>query len=532
MFKLVICDDEGKTTIVPLIRDEVTIGRKEGNTIRLTDRNVSRNHARLVREGDDRFVVYDLGSDNGTKVNGEPIHDTKVISSGDQLYIGDYNLSIRTDVSDGVPMGRQMAAGDNAGIGKVTTHARLVMVEGPHLGLEYDMTLDLYVVGRSDESNIYINDPSISRAHARLDGDDHQWTISDLDSINGIFVNGNRRDDYVLKSADIIELGTVRLRFVAPGEPYEFFPATGDSIAPSSSGKPNKLIFALGALTILAVAVILIVVFLGGPDDRVDSGGEEDGNSITDGMDYEKLVETGKDKMQEEAWAEAARMFARAISLKPESVAARDFKKTALAEMDAQSALIAALSAQEARDWKKAMDSLAMIPRSSHYYDIEQLRTVSGYLCEELLEKALFMSRSGNVAQAKAVLVEIGEIQEVQDDCTSKRDALSKTIDKRAGAAVVGPSSTGKGMPSPKPVDPNPYKAEPKPKPEKKGTINPYADDTPSKKKGSKAEPTEPTEPAPPPVYTPPPAYPTSGGQVNDSETPPSKKGPKKITWD
>ena len=103
MFKLVICDDEGKTTIVPLIRDEVTIGRKEGNTIRLTDRNVSRNHARLVREGDDRFVVYDLGSNNGTKINGEPIPDApKVISSGDQIYIGDYNLSIRTDVSDGV----------------------------------------------------------------------------------------------------------------------------------------------------------------------------------------------------------------------------------------------------------------------------------------------------------------------------------------------------------------------------------------------------------------------------------------------
>ena len=46
MFKLVIQDDEGKTTVVPLIRDEITIGRKEGNTIRLTERNVSRNISR------------------------------------------------------------------------------------------------------------------------------------------------------------------------------------------------------------------------------------------------------------------------------------------------------------------------------------------------------------------------------------------------------------------------------------------------------------------------------------------------------
>ena len=42
MYKLIIEDDEGKTTVVPLIRDEITIGRKEGNTIRLTERNVSR----------------------------------------------------------------------------------------------------------------------------------------------------------------------------------------------------------------------------------------------------------------------------------------------------------------------------------------------------------------------------------------------------------------------------------------------------------------------------------------------------------
>jgi len=49
--KLIIEDDAGKTIVVPFARDEITIGRKEGNTIRLTERNVSRFHAKLVREG-------------------------------------------------------------------------------------------------------------------------------------------------------------------------------------------------------------------------------------------------------------------------------------------------------------------------------------------------------------------------------------------------------------------------------------------------------------------------------------------------
>ena len=56
VFKLSIEDDEGKTTVVPLARDEMTVGRMEGNTIRLTERNVSRRHARLSRQNGALFI--------------------------------------------------------------------------------------------------------------------------------------------------------------------------------------------------------------------------------------------------------------------------------------------------------------------------------------------------------------------------------------------------------------------------------------------------------------------------------------------
>ena len=71
MYKLQIRDDEGRTTSVPLLRDEVTIGRKEGNTIRLTERNVSRRHARLIKKNG-QIVVDDL-SRYGTRINGRRI---------------------------------------------------------------------------------------------------------------------------------------------------------------------------------------------------------------------------------------------------------------------------------------------------------------------------------------------------------------------------------------------------------------------------------------------------------------------------
>ena len=51
MWKLTIEDDEGKRTPLPLLREEYSIGRGEENTVRLTERNISRKHAFLRRNG-------------------------------------------------------------------------------------------------------------------------------------------------------------------------------------------------------------------------------------------------------------------------------------------------------------------------------------------------------------------------------------------------------------------------------------------------------------------------------------------------
>ncbi len=63
-----------------------TIGRTHTHSIRLHDTEVSRNHAELVRRGD-AYAVRDLGSSNGTFVNGKPITEYE-LSSGDQVQVG------------------------------------------------------------------------------------------------------------------------------------------------------------------------------------------------------------------------------------------------------------------------------------------------------------------------------------------------------------------------------------------------------------------------------------------------------------
>src|SRR5207237_9285074 len=92
--KLIIEDDEGRKTVIPVVRDEITIGRQDGNTIRLTERNVSRRHARFYRENGS-LLLEDLNSYNGVRVNGERIGGPTKVKEGDLIEIGDYDPGIQ-----------------------------------------------------------------------------------------------------------------------------------------------------------------------------------------------------------------------------------------------------------------------------------------------------------------------------------------------------------------------------------------------------------------------------------------------------
>src|SRR5678809_1076183 len=99
MFKLVIQDDEGKTTVVPLIRDEITIGR--------TERNVSRRHARILRNNGE-VQIEDLGSYNGIRVNNARIAERVSLRISDQVQIGDYKLYLKAEGVEQVDEARTM----------------------------------------------------------------------------------------------------------------------------------------------------------------------------------------------------------------------------------------------------------------------------------------------------------------------------------------------------------------------------------------------------------------------------------------
>jgi len=92
--KLVIEDDAGTRSTVPFTGEAIVVGRDGDEvTFRLGDRNVSRRHARFVRQNGS-VLVEDLGSLTGTRVNGERIAGRRKLRAGDLVQIGDYDLAL------------------------------------------------------------------------------------------------------------------------------------------------------------------------------------------------------------------------------------------------------------------------------------------------------------------------------------------------------------------------------------------------------------------------------------------------------
>jgi pSer/pThr/pTyr-binding forkhead associated (FHA) protein/tetratricopeptide (TPR) repeat protein len=308
--------------------DQLTVGRAEGNDLILAEGGVSRKHARFFLEGDD-VMVEDLGSANGTIVNGERIEGPTRLDATAAIVLGDYEAQLKAnakargpkvDKAKARPSSRPTQAISRSALAGEPRATKVVPVmkpsagaqakrpsrapsAGPALrGLSGTVTGKSFpingslVVGRVAGVDLRVEDDSVSRRHAEVELKDGEAILRDLGSANGTTVNGNPiSEDTVLSAGDIIQFGVVEMMYenggAASSRPSRF-PARAEGRVPASRRRgaqrdeedelPSELstamdpkkkrLFIIGGVVLSVLFVAVLVKGLTGDSDVTPTG--------------------------------------------------------------------------------------------------------------------------------------------------------------------------------------------------------------------------------------------------------------------
>jgi phosphoserine phosphatase RsbU/P len=99
MAEISIDTGDGSRERFPLANERVTIGRSRDSDIFLPDQWLSRHHAEILKK-EANFFLHDLGSKNGTLLNGEPVHGDRRLRHGDVITLGEHVLTFSIEEVD------------------------------------------------------------------------------------------------------------------------------------------------------------------------------------------------------------------------------------------------------------------------------------------------------------------------------------------------------------------------------------------------------------------------------------------------
>jgi pSer/pThr/pTyr-binding forkhead associated (FHA) protein len=93
--------------------------------------------------------------------------------------------------------------------------AVLLVLRGPNAGSTFRLDGDLTTAGRHPDSDIFLDDVTVSRRHAEFYRESGRFTVRDVGSLNGTYVNGSRIEETELAGNDEVQIGKFRLKFLA-----------------------------------------------------------------------------------------------------------------------------------------------------------------------------------------------------------------------------------------------------------------------------------------------------------------------------
>jgi pSer/pThr/pTyr-binding forkhead associated (FHA) protein len=204
---------------LPLSRQLTLLGRELDNDIVLDDERASRHHAEL-RWDNGRVQVLDYGSMNGTLINGQAARGQVPLRSGDVLQFGSRTYRVEFLTSGALAHLPYFRDEPTHKVPRVPSQPRpatpplvLVGLTGVAVGIRWQLSDPVMIIGREVERPIALPDPSVSRPHAQIMRQPAGYFISDLDSSNGTLLNGEPLTAPTLLSAgDVLRIGVVELR--------------------------------------------------------------------------------------------------------------------------------------------------------------------------------------------------------------------------------------------------------------------------------------------------------------------------------
>jgi len=208
-------------------REEVLIGRSEATDVLLPHEAVSLVHARLLLEKG-RWMLMDMGSTNGTTMDGERLvaGEPCVLYPGALLKVGPFAIEVLAPDADLLApdeevqtgqLARQMVRDLMGALDK--SNPFFEVLSGPTKGSRAAVPMEGGTIGRGADCVLSLPDKDASRHHAGVQRVGGTVEISDLDSKNGVVVEGEKIEvARALNHGEVVQVGSTRLRFVDPAQ--------------------------------------------------------------------------------------------------------------------------------------------------------------------------------------------------------------------------------------------------------------------------------------------------------------------------
>lgn len=239
-----VYEHEGKRIEVKLANRPVSLGRSPEADHQLPSKAASRIHAQVFSR-DDAWYVEDLGSSNGTIVNGIKIDGPVVLNPGDVVVLADIKLKYEGQGP------RPKGPPDHL-------IARLVYTATPGGAAREYLIRDKVTIGRKPDNTIQVDIKAVSSHHCEVTRRDGAYLLRDLESSNGTFVGETPVREHTLRNGDVLVVGkAVKLYFIdpagpgkqaaEPAQPAAASVAPEQPAAPAGSGRRPALPAAGGA---------------------------------------------------------------------------------------------------------------------------------------------------------------------------------------------------------------------------------------------------------------------------------------------